>query len=323
MKKYPKVSIIIPLYKITPYFYQAVEECLKLDYPDFEVLIVVDRKTKYSNPNKKIRVLKTKKGRTGPAEKRDLAIKYAKGEVCAFIDDDAYPDHGWLKNAAVHFQEKAIAAVGGPGLTPPEDGFWAQITGVVYKSYFCGGRTQHRFVKAEKRFVSDYPAYNLLIRKDVLEEVGGYGSYFYGGEDTFLCLKVIKKRWKILYDPEVVVYHHRRPLFIPYLAQIANVGTHRGYFAKKFPETSQQLVYFYPSILTLGFLTLLFASIFSSQVRILFLSLIGLFYAIAALSVAKKATVLQALLTGLGVILTHLTYGAFFVKGLLTRKLTR
>ena len=35
MKKYPRISIIIALYKETAYFYEAVAQCLQLDYPKF------------------------------------------------------------------------------------------------------------------------------------------------------------------------------------------------------------------------------------------------------------------------------------------------
>ncbi len=321
MNKNPKVSIIIPLYVIEPRFFEDLKKFKKLKYPDYEIIIVCDKKVKIDDP--KVRFLVTGEKRTGPAEKRDLAIEQAKGEICAFIDDDAYPDPDWLKNAVPHFQDKRIAAVGGPGLTPPEDEFWAQVTGAVYMSLFCGGKIQHRFVKVRRRFVQDYPAYNLLIRKDVLKEVGGYGSYFYGGEDTFLCLKIIKKGYKILYEPNVAVYHHRRPLFRPYLRQISNIGVHRGYFAKKYPETSRKLTYFMPSILTLGFLTSLIMSLTHPFFLVIFLLLFLGFYSIAVLSVIKKTDLVKSLLAGLGIILTHLAYGTFFIKGLFTKKLTR
>lgn len=319
MKKFPKVSIIIPLYVIEKRFFDDLKKFKKLGYPDYEIIVVSDKKIEIKDP--KVRLILTGKKRTGPAEKRDIAIKRAKGEICAFIDDDAYPDPKWLKNAILHFQDKSIAAVGGPGLTPPEDRFLMQVTGVVYKSFFCGGHTQHRFVMAKKRFVTDYPAYNLLVRKDVLKEVGGYGSYFYGGEDTFLCLKIIKKNWKILYDPEAVVYHHRRPLGFPYLKQIANIGKHRGYFTKRYPKTSRHPSYFLPSILTTGFVLGLALSMFFQPLRFIFFSLLALFYLIAVASVIYKTDLVKAALAGIGIILTHLTYGTFFIKGLLTKNL--
>lgn len=321
MKKYPMISIVIPLYVVEPRFFEDLKKYKNLKYPNYEIIIVCDKKVKIDEP--KVRFLLTGEKRTGPAEKRDLAIKNAKGEICAFIDDDAYPDPEWLKNAAPLFKNEKIAAVGGPGLTPPEDEFWAQVTGAVYMSVFCGGRIQHRFVKVSRRYVNDFPAYNLLIRKDVLKEVGGYGSYFYGGEDTFLCLKIVKAGYKILYDPEVAVYHHRRPLFMPYLRQIANIGVHRGYFAVKYPETSRTLTYFMPTILTTGLVIGLIISLLSFKLFLLFGTLFLAFYIMAVVSVIKKTDLITSLLAGVGIIMTHIAYGIFFVKGVFTKKLDR
>lgn len=326
MKKQPKVSIIIPLYIDTDRFYTDLKKFNNLDYSNYEIIVVTDkittsRKNKIKDP--KIRVITTGKERTGPAEKRDIAIAKAKGVICAFIDDDAYPDKNWLKNAVVHFNHPQIVAVGGPGITPKEDDYYEQLTGLVYESIFCGGHAQHRFVKKPARFVRDYPAYNLLVRKDILDEIGGYGTHFYGGEDTFLCLKIIKKGYRILYDPEVFIYHHRRALFVPYLKQIANIGMHRGYFAKKFPETSRTLNYFIPTILSVGFLAGAIISFYSLIIAYLYIFSLILFIILGMISVFKKTTIKNAFMVAVGIILTHLTYGLFFVKGLIISDLKR
>lgn len=321
MKENPKVSIIIPFYVDTSRFYNDLKKFNKLNYKNYEIIIVSDKQISVKNP--KTRVLLTGKKVTGPAEKRDIAIKHAKGEICAFIDDDAYPDKNWLKTAVIHFQHPQIVAVGGPGVTPKEDKYWEQLTGLVYSSFFCGGHAQHRFVKKDAMFVVDYPAYNLIIRKDVLQKVGGYGTHFYGGEDTFLCLKLIKDGHRILYDPEVFVYHHRRALFLPYLKQIANIGMHRGYFAKTFPETSLQINYFIPSFLAVGFLLGMVLSFFSRFIACIYFALLSFFILISIFSVIKKTDLKKSFIVSIGIILTHITYGIFFVKGLLMKELSK
>lgn len=321
MKKNPKVSIIIPLYIDSKRFYEDLKKFKKLNYPNYEIIVVSDKKIKINNP--KVKVVITGKERTGPAEKRDIAITKATGAICAFIDDDAYPDEDWLKNAVVHFNHPQIVAVGGPGITPKEDGYKEQLTGLVYGSFFCGGHAQHRFVKKPAMFVKDYPAYNLLVKKDILLEIDGYGSHFYGGEDTFLCLKIIKNGYRILYDPEVVVHHHRRALFVSYLKQIANIGTHRGYFAKKFPETSRSLSYMLPSILTVGFISGLIFSVYSPNIQFIYLLSLSVFFLVALLSVIQKTTFVNSIIVALAIILTHLTYGTYFIKGLFVNELAR
>jgi GT2 family glycosyltransferase len=321
MKKYPKISIIIPLYVIVPRFFDDLKKFSKLDYPDFEILVVCDKKVNLGV--KKVRLVLTGRERTGPAEKRDIALKLAEGEICAFIDDDAYPHPMWLKNALKNFQDKRIAAVGGPGVTPVEDSYWERLTGHVYSSFFCGGLAQYRFVKGSPRFVEDYPAYNLLIRTKILKKVGGYGSSFYGGEDTFLCLKLIKEGYQIFYDPEVVVFHHRRPLYTSYLQQIGNVGRHRGYFARVFPQTSFRILYFFPSFVTFGLILFFLMSIFLVDFWKIGLASLTLIFVLIYATSMRQAGVLGAAHVAIAILLTHITYGVEFVKGFFTPKIER
>ena len=108
-----RISIIIPIKKINDYLREeTVPAILKQGYQGFEVIILPDRGSKE-------RFLKTKIvpswPKTGPADKRDIGAKKAKGEMLAFIDDDSYPDKNWLEEAMRVFQEdEQIAAVCGP-----------------------------------------------------------------------------------------------------------------------------------------------------------------------------------------------------------------
>ncbi len=318
-----KVSVIIPLFVITPQFFKDLQKFSHQQIKNFEILVICDQDIFLPTvKGLSIRLIPTNLNSTGPATKRDIALKYAKGEICAFIDDDAYPHPNWLKYALDDFKKQDIIAIGGPGITPPEDGYFEKLSGLVYESIFCSGKAQRRFVSTYPKYVQDWPAYNLLVKTAILKQVGGYGNDYYGGEDTFLCLKLIKKG-KIYYDPRVVVFHHRRRLFIPLLRQILNVGIHRGYFSKKFPETSRQLFYFLPSILLTGFIILLTGSIFSYEIRITFFLLLSLSWILGSASVIHKTDILSALLVGLGIIATHLTYGSGFIKGLFLKKLIR
>lgn len=325
VKKYPKVSIIIPLHVITERFFSDFNKYDLLDYPNFEILVVCDKHVKLPRLKKpRVKLLITGLRESGPAEKRDIAIKYATGEICAFIDDDAYPDSQWLRKIAVWFRNPDIVAVGGPGLTPPEDSLLQKIGGYIIESYLCSGGVQYRFYLIKyPLFVEDYPAYDLAVRKRTLRKVGGYDSTYYGGEDTLLCLKILKYG-KIIYDPDSFVFHHRRSFPVSHFKQIAGVGLHRGYFFKKYPETSRKLFYLLPTTLTLilglGIIGLL---IFKSLL-LPFLTVFALVLLLATLSVLTHGVkILPALLAGIGIIFTHIVYGVYFVKGLLTARLLR
>lgn len=320
----PFVTIVVPLYVICDRFFRDLHKFDSMQYQNYEILIICDKKVRLPRI-RNIRLIVTGRSQTGPAEKRDIALLQAKGSICAFIDDDAYPDPAWITTAVRHFvRNKDIIAVGGPGITPPDDGRMAQLGGLVYESDYTSGGLKMRFLAVETRSkeVSDWPAYNLFIRTGIMKKVGGWGSKFYGGEDTYICLKMLSYG-RIIYEPGAIVYHHRRPLFWPHMKQIFNVGVHRGFFFKKYPETSRQFIYFLPAILTFGFWIMLAASFFSPIALGIFLLIFGIFFGMGLSTVLYKTDIPGAVLASLGILFTHMAYGIGFIKGLLTGDLQR
>jgi len=320
----PKVSIIIPLKNPNKHLEECIEHCLQLDYPDYEILILPDSPVESTYP--KVTVIPT--GVVGPAQKRDLAISEAKGEILAFLDDDAFPQKEWLKNAIKYFENPDIAAVGGPAVTPQNDGFMQKASGLVYASFLCAGKYAYRYVPRKKREVDDYPSCNFLVRKSVMEKLGGFDTKFWPGEDTKLCLKITNDLGKkIIYAPDVLVYHHRRPLFVPHLKQIWSYAVHRGYFVKKFPETSLRLSYFLPTIFVIGMVVGFLFSLISYSVRMLYAGALGIYFLATFVSslfqvfVSEDRNLSMVLFVFPGIILTHICYGIGFLKGLFSRKL--
>lgn len=323
-KEEMKVSIIIPVKKINKYIRESVSYILKLDYENFEIIILPDKKT---NKNfSKTKIIPT--GNIGPAEKRDMGAKESSGEILAFLDDDAYPRSDWFVKATKWFDNNKIAAVGGPAVTPENDSILQKASGEIFSSFLGGGFFTYRYIPGKVRQVDDYPSVNFLIRKDIFEKLGGFDSHFWPGEDTKLCLDIVKKiNKKIIYDPKVLVWHHRRKLFGPHLKQIANYATHRGYFAKKLPETSLRISYFIPSFFTLGIFFGLPFIFFNNIFRIIYFGILVI-YGLALFITATKVIIKGkgwglAGLTVLGIFLTHIIYGIFFIKGLLIKELKR
>ncbi len=259
-------------------------------------------------------------GAVGPGEKRDIGTKYAKGEIVAFIDDDVYPVREWLKNAVRNFSSSEVAAVGGPAVTPLEDGFWQRASGAVYSSAVVSGQYVYRYLPRRKQEIDDYPSCNLLVRKSVMREIGGFNTDFWPGEDTKLCLDIKNMGKKIIYDPDVLVYHHRRKLFLTHFKQISSYALHRGYFVKRYPGNSLRLAYFLPSIFVLGLLLGVVLSGIFSPIAVIY-SWAGSFYLLLVLIFSIQKDLRLTLPVFVGIILTHLTYGIYFLKGLLTTRL--
>lgn len=325
------VSIIIPVKRINEYINESICHIFNLDYDNFEVLILPDDgdlsqiKVPTEKLRGKVKVIST--GPLGPAEKRDMGAKQANGNILAFLDDDAYPREDWLKNTMRHFERPEISAVGGPAVTPKDDSFWQRVSGAVYLSPLGGGKPDRYWPGKKCYFIDDWPSVNLFVRKNDFEKAGGFDSQYWPGEDTKLCLDLTHKlNKKIIYDPNVFVWHHRRSGFFKHLKQISRYGLHRGYFAKKYPETSFKVKYFLPSLflLFLFFAPLSYSknfvlsSLFSVGLSIYVLGLIYSFVII----LFRERNVFVSLLALLYIFFTHLVYGFQFLKGFVyTREL--
>ncbi len=210
--------------------------------------------------------------------------------------------------------------MGGPAVTPPEDSYLQKASGAIYESFLVSGGFVYRYLARSIRDVDDYPSCNLLVRASDMRAVGGFDTGYWPGEDTKLCLDLTKKlKKRIVYDPEVKVFHHRRKVFLPHLKQIASYALHRGFFVKRFPETSLKPAYFIPSafVAYLALLVFIPATGFILPGALL-LPAYG--YLLLALIAALRTPAL-AILVFPGIFLTHCTYGVFFLKGLLMRTL--
>ena len=317
-----RVAVIIPLHRDTIGFRECLAGCLALDYPSFELIVVSD--TEIELPSD-VRVVITRAGRvTGPGEKRDLGMAAAQCDYFAFIDDDAVPRSDWLAKAVHTFQDPTIGAVVGPGVTPPGSPWRERAGGAFYESWLGSGPYRYRFRPGARRDVDDYPAYNLIVRSRAAEQVKGWGTGFYGGEDTVICLALVGSGWRIVYDPFVIVYHRRRPIMERHLAQVANVGRHRGYFVKAYPQTSLRPSYFLPTFGTVALFILLVTATMSMAARTALGAILAIYLvAGVAFGLAERNELSVALALPEIVLVSHVVYGLQFIRGLLTRRLER
>ncbi|MDP4010602.1 MAG: glycosyltransferase [Candidatus Roizmanbacteria bacterium] len=328
--KQPTFSVIIPVKEVGSY---SLDEGLpglqKLTYPHFEVLLLPNDSTKNDQILLKkypwLRIIPTRKI-TRPAQKRNIGARVAKGEIIAFIDDDAYPSPQWLEKAAKLFQEKKIEAVCGPGVLPKKTNDWERVFDVLLKSPIGSGGFAYRFTPEKERYVDDYPSMNFLIKKKIFLDLGGFDNDFWPGEDSKLCEELVnRKNGKILYHPDVLIYHHRRNNLLDFLKQHSQYGFHRGAFFAHGDKNSRRFSYFVPAlfVLYLAFVVIINIVVPPIVTFILFpflmapLQLYLLFIMIQAVlfMINTKDVVLstRAIIT---LMMTHIVYGIFFIKGL-------
>jgi len=298
-------SIIIPVRQINSYLKETINRLEKQTKKNFETIIITDKIS----------------GSANPSEKRNIGAKRAKGEYLVFFDDDSYPSPNYFKNAEKLVKKyKNFAGFCGPCLTPPQDNVYQQASGFVWSSWLgSGGAGVYRNSKQSPRYVDDYPSVNLIIKKTDFIKAGQFNQNYWPGEDTVLCLNLTKKlNLKIYYHSSLTVYHHRRSVLIPHLQQITRYAIQRGFFAKKFPQTSFRFGYILPSLFFL-YLILLAINYFTINYNILYLPLylyLSILFITFSRLFLKTKKLYLSLISSLTIPITHIYYGILFLHGL-------
>jgi GT2 family glycosyltransferase len=156
-----------------------------------------------------------------PAARRNRAAEFAAGELFAFLDDDAAAAPDWLLRAAAKPEVEGL--FGGPDLPRKGASYGERISDLLLATPAIGsgiaahGRTSRR---GEVRHPSDLALCNLFVRRPIFEKLGGFDeSLGYIGEDTDFVFRAAQEGLQPQFDPEVIVFHRRRPFPGPYLAQ--------------------------------------------------------------------------------------------------------
>lgn len=92
----PKISIIVPVYKVEPYIHKCVDSILNQTFKDFEVILVNDGSPdncgkicdEYAKKDDRVVVIHKENG--GQATARNSALDIARGEYIGFVDSDDY-----------------------------------------------------------------------------------------------------------------------------------------------------------------------------------------------------------------------------------------
>jgi glycosyltransferase involved in cell wall biosynthesis len=218
LAKWPRISVIVCCYNASG----SIESCLSslecLDYPDVEVLVVDDGSTDgtlglaRSYP---FRVLALAHEGLGAA--RNSGVAHATGEIVAFLDADAMCHPEWAYHLALSMQEDHVAATGGPNL--PVRG-----AGLVERAVSrAPGGPLHVLLTDDS--AEHVPGCNLAVRKDALEEVGGFDPiHTAAGDDVDVCWKLLDRGYHISFSAAAQVRHHRRDTVAGYLRQQLTYG---------------------------------------------------------------------------------------------------
>ncbi|MCX7682695.1 MAG: glycosyltransferase [Anaerolineae bacterium] len=195
-------------------------------YPHFEVVIVVG-----PTRDNTLEVLSAYEGRVRvlrcPAanlsRSRNIGLLGARGDIVAYIDDDAVPCQRWLEQLAKLFEDPLLTGTGGAVYM-----IYPQESRVQHRIGVMSSLFEHKDVRASWleylappgmgcRWAARMMGTNMAFRRQAVLEVGGFDEFFvYIGEETDLILRMIDAGYLIHPVMEAPVYHipassrHRR-----------------------------------------------------------------------------------------------------------------
>lgn len=214
------VSVIVCAYTLERWedICAAVASLRAQQYPPEEVLLVIDhcdalRQRAVDAPELAGATVLENAHERGLSGARNTGVERARGEIVAFLDDDAAADPAWIARLVDAYRDPAVLGVGGHvepnwrAERPPW--FPAEFLWVVG----CG----YRGLPTERARVRNFIGANMSLRRSALTDSGGFrsdlgrvGKHPAGCEETELCIRIGRQHrdTAMLHEPTAVVHHN-------------------------------------------------------------------------------------------------------------------
>lgn len=226
----PVVSVVIPAFNAAPFLKEAVESVLAQSYTPVEILVVDDGSTDATPEiarsfGEVVRLISQQN--QGVAAARNHGLRESSGTYVCFVDADdwLYPEDLERKVALMEADPElalvhALVEVTGPDLKP---------TGEVLRGE--DGYVLDRLLELIPPAIPGVTA--TLIRRSVLDEIGGFDESLGTSADYDLWLRIAEGRRVGRVDYPTVKYRkHEASMFANVEAQLTDMGRifrkHRG-----------------------------------------------------------------------------------------------
>ena len=247
-----KYSIIVPVFNRPDEVDELLESLLSQEEKDFEVIIIEDGSQvpckkvcdKYAD---RLDLHYYYKENSGPGQSRNYGAERAKGDYLLILDSDVVLPKGYIRAVSEELNREPADAFGGPDCA--HESFTDTQKAISYSmtSFFTTGGIRG----GKKKLDKFYPrSFNMGIRRDVYQELGGFSKMRFG-EDIDFSIRIFKAGKRCRLFPKAWVWHKRRTDFRKFWKQVYNSGIARINLYKKYPD-SLKLVHLLPMVFTVG-----------------------------------------------------------------------
>jgi GT2 family glycosyltransferase len=139
---------------------------------------------------------------------RNLALKYAHGEIVVFIDDDCAVSDGWLDSLLDPFRDDSVIGVQGGVMIPENSNPIAWSESIL--GFPGGGITRVEQAKGKNQITREISTLNCAYRQWVFEKVGGFEESLILGSEDFLLARKACVYGQCLFVPAAFVCHEAR-----------------------------------------------------------------------------------------------------------------
>jgi len=145
----------------------------------------------------------------GPGAARNAGWQSAGTEIVLFVDADCLPAPGYLPTLLAHFADPRLAAVAPRILARAGAGTPAWLA-AYEKRRSPLDLGPHEAPVRPGSAVPFVPTAALALRREALEQAGGFDEALRFGEDVDLVWRLGKRGWRVRYDPSASVSHPAR-----------------------------------------------------------------------------------------------------------------
>ena len=227
----PGVSIIVPTLNNESTIDECLRSILELDYPKklLEVIVIDGGSTDATTERVKKYPVKLIFSKLNPAAAYNLVLKSVENEIIGLIDSDAKVEKSWLRKLVNHLDNPKVAGASGTVETWNSDK-------LVPRS--IGYELSYRYRRLPKT-VGRVATMNLLLKKKVTLEVGGFDEALPTQYDTDLGARLVKAGYRIAFDSGAVCYHFHRPTLRKFFKQQFKYGQNTWKLYLKHPQLAK------------------------------------------------------------------------------------